>query len=255
MLSAELSIALSTCLIGIYISAVKILIWIGCLSTSISHVQNTDNDLFMRDIWYGDNRDLVKWAILCHLAEDFNASRILQILFYRSDCYKQVIIDGEKRDIPKAVIQHFRNVQKIRLLESKIPIEVFAKEFKDGGRQDYLQEVTRWLRNFPKEKLIVFLDPDTGLQPRKVGLEHVSEEEANKIWDALKPGDVFVFYQHQTNRSGKDWIGPKGKQLANAMNLGEDKLKLARGPEIARDVIFFYAQKDGTGPKKSTAEN
>ena len=30
------------------------------------------------------------------------------------------------------------------------------------------------------------------------------------------PGDLMAFYQHQTNRNGKEWIGPKISQFERA---------------------------------------
>ena len=40
----------------------------------------------MRDQWYADNRDLVKWGILLRLAERYATKHILQILYYRTTC-------------------------------------------------------------------------------------------------------------------------------------------------------------------------
>ena len=34
----------------------------------------------MKDEWYGDNRDLVKWGALLELARRFDASCIIQVL-------------------------------------------------------------------------------------------------------------------------------------------------------------------------------
>src|SRR5271169_3122065 len=39
----------------------------------------------MRDRWYGDNRDLVKWATLLHLAHTNRVGTILQVAMYRAD--------------------------------------------------------------------------------------------------------------------------------------------------------------------------
>ncbi len=48
----------------------------------------------MQDRWYGDNRDLIKWGVLLRLAATFEASRILQIVFYRTNTYGKLVIDG-----------------------------------------------------------------------------------------------------------------------------------------------------------------
>lgn len=214
----------------------------------------------MRDIWYADKRDLVKWATLYHLAHIFKGSLILQIAFYRKEKQfgkvKKVIIDGHEKEIPKEVISHFRDIHKIKDIKFQVPVKVFDLILEDREkktikfRHDYLSAVIELLRGHRKEKLIMFLDPDTGLQPKqtkpktKPKPEHVSEEEVKKIWDALKQEDVFVLYQHQTNRRGESWIDDKQIQLATALGLSGDVVKLAYGPEVAKDVVFFYAQKE-----------
>ena len=210
----------------------------------------------MRDIWYADKRDLIKWTTLYHLAHIFKGSLILQIAFYRKEKqFGKVIIDGQEKEIPKEVISHFRDIHKIRDIKFQVPVKIFDQSFEYKKeevkhRHNYLLSAIELLGSYRKEKLIVFLDPDTGLQPEQTKsktrpkLEHVLEEEVKKIWDALKPEDVFVLYQHQTNRNGKSWIEPKKIQLANAIGLSGNAVKLAHGPEVAKDVVFFYAQKN-----------
>lgn len=202
----------------------------------------------MRDIWYADKRDLVKWATLYHLAHIFKGSRIIQIAFYRKENkFGKIIIDNQEKEIPKEVISHFRDIHKIRDIKFQAPVEVFDLILE--YRHDYFLSAIERLQGYQKEKLIVFLDPDTGLQPRQTKsktrpkLEHVSEEEVKKIWNALKPEDVFVLYQHQTNHRGESWIDDKQIQLAKALSLPKVTVKLASGPEVAKDVVFFYAQK------------
>lgn len=198
----------------------------------------------MKDIWYADNRDLVKWAILLRLAGNFKAKRILQIAFYRPSEFKQIEIDGQKEDIPKDVISYFRDIRNICQMKSMIPVEVFDLVFEN--RRVYTQKVIKYLSTYRKERLIVFLDPDTGLEPVKTKHkpEHVLEEEAKEIWEALKLGDVFVFYQHQTNRRGNEWINPKKNQLAHAIDLPVKAVKCAYGLKIAKDGVLFYAEKN-----------
>ena len=64
----------------------------------------------MRDTWYSDNRDLLKWGVLLTLAERFAAKHILQVLYYRSTDWAGIELDGEQVPLPPAVIQHFRRV-------------------------------------------------------------------------------------------------------------------------------------------------
>jgi hypothetical protein len=89
----------------------------------------------------------------------------------------------------------------------------------------------------------VFLDPDTGLEPQNPSLDHVLGVEARAIWSAMKTGDVFAFYQHQTNRAGQPWIQPKQLQLAQTLGIPQQAIKIAMAPAVAQDVVFLYAQR------------
>jgi len=92
---------------------------------------------------------------------------------------------------------------------------------------------------------IVFLDPDTGLEARVPRLEHVLDSELAALWKELQAGDLLTFYQHQTNRNGQPWVGPKKAQFERAIGIPAGAAKLAQAERIARDVVFFYAQKAG----------
>jgi len=199
----------------------------------------------MKDIWYADNRDLVKWAILYSLANTFKVKIILQIAFYRPSKFGHIMIGNKKLDIPKEVIAHFRNIKNASGITSKMLIDVFCADFREDRRRNYLQKVKKHLsKQYKSGNLIVFLDSDTGLQPlNKCKAEHVSEEEARELFKTLKRGDIFVFYQHQTNRRGEEWVEPKRSQLADAMGVHKDRIQIAQATGIARDVVIFYTQK------------
>ena len=55
----------------------------------------------MRDRWYGDKRDLVKWGVLLNLATDHGAGKILQITYFRPGEWPPLEIDGKERSIPE----------------------------------------------------------------------------------------------------------------------------------------------------------
>jgi hypothetical protein len=193
----------------------------------------------MKDKFYADNRDLVKWAVLHRLAEIYKAHRILQLAFYRPSKFAKIKLNETEHDIPQEILSHFRDLRTIENLNSEIGVTVFCDLFEN--RDNHLEAIKDFLSKFQKERCVVFLDPDTGLEPHQnLSLKHVTDLEAKNIWMALKPGDVFVFYQHQTNRAGQPWIEPKKRQLENAL---ENSVKVACGLEVAHDVVFFYAQK------------
>jgi hypothetical protein len=206
----------------------------------------------MRNQWYGDKRDLVKWGVLLRLAHLYGAGRILQVAYYREtawDC--PLMLDAQQYPIDKAVIDHFRNIRNIRKLPAQPRIDVITSRFSD--RQRYTQEILREIAS-SGDKSIVFLDPDTGLEPQgKAGLKHVRESELFQIWAGMRAGDVLVLYQHQTNRDARrPWIDSKRAQFERALGLPPATAKVARAAKVpsnsgmlqlARDVVFFYCQK------------
>jgi hypothetical protein len=197
----------------------------------------------MKDQWYGDNRDLVKWGVLLELSRKYKCSAILQVLYRRPSEWATIQIGGDEVDLRPEVIQHFRDAEAISRMRGPVSIEVIADKFQD--RHTYSQIIARRIKARTASPGIVFLDPDTGLQPKgKPGHEHVLESELAEIWKLMRTGDVRVFYQHQTNRKGEPWIDVKKDQFAKAIGIQQCCAKLAYAPGIARDVAFFYAQRD-----------
>ncbi len=197
----------------------------------------------MRDKWYSDNRDLVKWGVLLKLAELHNMATILQVAYYRSTLWdeKRIEIDGRAFPLPPEVVNHFRDIKNVGALRSNAPVGVLDAPCDD--RAQYLQCILMAIRNL-KKPAIVFLDPDTGLEPRgRAGLEHVLETELREIWHALRRGDLLALYQHQTNRGGRPWVEEKQAQFENAIGLEPGGCKLAQGKEIAHDVAFLFSHR------------
>jgi len=196
----------------------------------------------VRDTWYSDNRDLVKWSVLFRLAERYGACLILQIAYYRPSNFGSVIIDDKEVTIPQEVLQHFRSIQNAKNIKSNIKIFVFDNLIKD--RATYLNGAMSFIKSHRNGPRIVFLDPDIGLEPTRPSLGHVLESEALAFWDALEIGDIFVLYQHQTPRKkSQTWIETKRVQSAEAIKIRENQLKVAHGKAIASDVVFYYSQK------------
>jgi len=53
------------------------------------------DDPRVRDLYYADNRDLVKWGVLVELGARHGARHILQVLYYRPTEWPNLEIDGE----------------------------------------------------------------------------------------------------------------------------------------------------------------
>lgn len=126
----------------------------------------------MRDKFFGDKRDLVKWAVLFQLAKDFRAQRILQLAFYQPSEFAKITINKKECDIPPEVLVHFRDIRKIAAIQSEIQVTVFDIPF--DNRYSYLKDVISFLPCFQNQTCVVFLDPDIGLEPsRNPNFDHV----------------------------------------------------------------------------------
>jgi hypothetical protein len=200
----------------------------------------------MRDKWYGDKRDLVKWSVLVELACQNRIRHILQVLYFRPDTWGSVEIDRKEVELNRVVIEQFRRAASIATMKCEARIDVVEDVLSD--RREYQRKVLDRIRRRPRVPGIVFLDPDTGLAPRgKANLTHVLETELAEIWRSMRAGDLMVFYQHQTNRNGEEWIEPKKLQFENALNIRPGGAKLAHSLTIASDVAFFFVAKENEG--------
>ena len=98
----------------------------------------------VRDRWYADNRDLVKWGVLLRLADLFQAQRILQLAFYRPSEpgeFGRLTIDDKVYDLPDEVVAHFRDLRAAGRLGAKVRVTVFDPRTATG-RPTYRR---RWL--------------------------------------------------------------------------------------------------------------
>ena len=135
----------------------------------------------MRDQWYGDKRDIVKWATLLHLAQRERLSTILHVALYRPNHdWPTLRSKRGERTMPDPVVSHFRNLHDIQRLATStgIQIKVFSVLFQD--RSAYFADACQRIESLRGDPLLVFLDPDTGIAPKIVRLEHVTGEELHR---------------------------------------------------------------------------
>lgn len=183
----------------------------------------------MRNKWFGDEKDLVKWTELISLAKQNDVDKILQVAYHRDDTPK-ILNDGihdidpnevirnsdqnQKRGTLSGLVQFFsehrENIRKewndyndahsLDTIEefSDVCISVFDKYLQD--RKEYRNAVIDRIRELSQSK-IVFLDPDTGIEPSNCKKAHVQKQEIRKYYDAIDDGDYLALFQHA--RQGK----------------------------------------------------
>ena len=204
----------------------------------------------MRDQWYGDDRDLVKWSALVHLARREEVSRILQVAMLRPGAAPAPLVTAHgKVDPPADVFRHFRDLDDIQRLgvATGLAIEVLKEPFTD--RHAYFGRVCARIREPRGGALLVLLDPDVGLAGETHGPGHVTSTEVAAVFEVLRSGDVLVCYQHA--RKQKDWRGRARRAFANAPGLPSFEVEVLQS-EVARDVLLLAAKKPALASERSS---
>jgi len=200
----------------------------------------------MKDQWYGDNRDLIKWGGILYLCNTTGIKHVMQVAYYTKSSFPKLRFDRKKEDIREEVIEHFRDIEDIRQLGKKvgITIEVIKNEFSHSDRDKYNRDICKRIEKQPQRK-IVFLDPDTGLATQNVKAKHVKPEEVSLIWKALKPRDFLVLYQHKPRMSDRitEWKNTRRKELVKALSAKESIIRMWVASEGIKDVVFYYCEK------------
>ncbi|MCE5226997.1 MAG: hypothetical protein LLG05_14225 [Porphyromonadaceae bacterium] len=196
----------------------------------------------MRDKYYSDDRDLLKWATLVHIASVNNLRTILQVPYWRPEInLPRFDCMGEKVTVSNQVWKFFRNVHNVTSLgrEIGVSVAVISKEFDANHRQSYICEVKTTVEQV-EHPLALFLDPDTGLQPKKCHPEHTAITDIQQLWPALEARDWLVLYQHA--RHTHTWRESVADQLSSLCGV---KATVVRSDDVGKDVVFICAQKEG----------
>ena len=194
----------------------------------------------MRDSWYADNRDVIKWGTLLHLAQRHRVRAILQVAFFRSCPAHELLSDGQDVGMPKEVWDHFRDVRQVKRLGARcgVTIEVLDLPFAPRLRGCYMDTVLRAISNRRGAK-IVLLDPDTGLERRSGASKHVKIGDVQRVWRVLRPGDWLVLYQHRSRVP--DWLSSAKRKFTTACSPAH--VCTFSSPQLARDVVLLATAK------------
>ena len=200
----------------------------------------------MRDEFFGDKRDLVKWAAIIYLSKTHNINNVLWVPYKRPSNfgYYSLTVDNIPTSFPEEVLKHFRHLHQIKGLglNAGMNIDVFDREFKKP-RESYTNAVMKRVSSYD-EGLIVFLDPDTGIAPASgYDLKHVTGPELAKIYESMHKGDFLVLYQHASRVH--DWVAKAKAEYCDALNVTCKDVHTISGFTIAPDVVFLAVERIG----------
>lgn len=194
----------------------------------------------MRDSWYSDDRDLVKWAALIHLATREQLRAIVQVAMFRLGKRLSLKTASGTVAVPEAVWTHFRDLRRIRGLggPAGFEISVIDEPFVSRDRVGYFNRVAEKLRQMSGSKAVL-LDPDTGFEPGKPNAKHVTSSDVRTIWNALSAGDWLLLYQHRWRDI--EWKDHAKSRFAETCSASE--VEVFQASASPSDVILLGARK------------
>jgi hypothetical protein len=205
----------------------------------------------MRDWWYGDKRDVVKWGTIHVLARKRSIHNVLQVALYRPDQPNyHLSINGTAEPLPIEVIRHLRDIDHIQRLAETLKVKVdvdkdlfqWHREFRtrEDFRKAHFSQLARKVKQY-REPVVVFLDPDTGIAPENYSYEHVTPQEIQTVLRAMKSGDILLFYQHARLGDG-NWLNSTREEFRQAVGVSVP-VDTVTCNEIANDVAFFVVER------------
>jgi hypothetical protein len=189
----------------------------------------------MRKQWFGDNRDYVKWSCIRQQAGE--KYHVISAVMLRPDSQNVEFLDD-------AVVQFFEKHKSFSSLEDLFPgrFQAVDEPYEIKNADSYFERLTRVIRTAQmRGRVLVFLDPDTGMEPAKSDDKHVRAKDIQGVCKALMPGDKVVIYQHALRDSG--WIQVFFERLKMIANKTECEIGEPFRAPRAKDVCFFTLTK------------
>ena len=205
----------------------------------------------MRNEWYGDKRDFLKWPSLLYLAQRKYKKRIFQVAMCTDTQppYPAVkTLNGqpvECQDITRRVADHFRCRNDLHGIKAVgepfgIEIEVWVEQFTHATRGEYFAHVLREIGT-PAIPTVWFFDPDTGIEPESgASGKHVRLQELSDAFGKLSPGDWLACYQHAPRK--QDWRTQARTRLSQQLGRHESKVEVFTS-DYAKDAIILAVEK------------
>ncbi len=199
----------------------------------------------MQDRWFGDNRDLVKWGAVSYLSNQYPQHTVCPILYYtipRGQGNENLELTHSNGTSQKIGFSQFilnifpRNCFLYYNILTCI-INKFIQPLLIQISNNYLQDIKNYLNKIP-HPCIVFLDPDTGIEPSSGGNnKHARKAHIKHIWDnILKKDDILAIYQHIS----------RGHAINNYIEIFESSINAQASYII--NAQASYIMSDGTSP-------
>lgn len=174
----------------------------------------------MKNQYFGDNRDLFKYDLICYIKEADLVNHFTFIpMLTKNDNTKQggernreKAKAGKKNEDLKKFLDKFedesrRDIEQLRSFFKKkaINMKIYygkGKYFSHESRHKYFDQIAAKL--LPKS--LVLVDPDKGLQIKKSGKEHILYCEVKMLYDRMDRSSVLMIFQFFPRIRTQDYI-------------------------------------------------
>jgi hypothetical protein len=211
----------------------------------------------MKNQYFGDIRDLFKYDLIQNMLTELEVlERCIWVPMLTAN---DTTFHGERRSRPKAGwrnqelkafldsydkgrsernISHLRSVRFFR--EPRVLVFSLHRESRDllpdfnfSSRRKYFAELEGALR----PKSLVFLDPDTGIEPPSRRSErHVLLREITDLHSAMDENSVLMIYQHHHRKQRAEFFREVSQRIGQQRDL--EPLYLSD-----KDIAFFFLSK------------
>jgi hypothetical protein len=185
--------------------------------------------------WVGDSRDYVKWDCVF---ENSEGRSVFYVPMLRSN------VDSICKH--SEVQRHFDQRKDLDQFEELFPgcFHLFSpqEEYSTKIAEEYFRSVIDRLKELQrKQKVLVFIDPDTGIEPRGGAKnEHLRCRDLHAVWNALQTGDKLMIYQHAP-RVG-NWKQHLKEYVADVLK-PEPVSEPYFNEKLAKDACFLALEK------------
>jgi len=205
----------------------------------------------MKNEWYADDKDVLKWGALLHLAAQHSLNHLFYVATFRGTWPQApaMHVNGQPVALPTAAWNHFRTIKgvggltAVAQLQSTIIDRPFAwhNGFPNSAaaREDYFVSAAQMIAQHATPAL-VFVDPDNGIAPENPTWEHVLPAELTTLFASMSPKSILAVYQHCTHAN--EWIETARNTLAVAAGKAVPDVLVLTSP-IAGDAAMLAVSK------------
>jgi hypothetical protein len=191
----------------------------------------------MRLRWVGDSRDYVKWDCVYQNGKDY-------FIFYIPMLRTKVDSSCVNLNVQSFFDSRKRLDQFGELFPGRFEVFVHEGDYSWHIADDYFRSAVTRIEELPRDRnLLVFIDPDTGIEPKSGAKdEHLRERDLQSVWRALRPKDKLIVYQHAARNS--DWQDRLRRRASTILELEYSRIsKPYCDSRLSGDVCFLVLEK------------